>query len=151
MSNNPVDAGENYENKTIRQQAKEEKVDNQSATRVSFRIPVDAIMFYKRMAQHMFEGGIIKEPKFSLLAKASLNLLARRYAAYEEIALANYVQKNLAAARGPGMVTVPHMQREQATQDRQVKKTVTDFIPAKLRRPPPVDMYMPEPEWMQGW
>jgi hypothetical protein len=66
MSNTPEDTRRNYQGKQI------EKEDNQSVTRVSFRIPVDSILFYRRMAPHMFEAGVIKEPRLSLLAKAML-------------------------------------------------------------------------------
>jgi hypothetical protein len=76
----------------------------------------------------MFEAGVIKEPRLSLLAKACLNLLGRRYGAFEEVALA--IQKNLAQARGPGVVSVPHTQLEQAAQGNPVKKlSRTLFLP----------------------
>lgn len=141
MSNTPVDTGQDN---TVEEDTEEqEDIDNHSLTRVSFRIPVDAIMFYKRMAQNFYEGGLIPEPKLALLAKACLNLLARKYAKVEELTMATYVQKRLAEARGPNYVTVPQIQKESG-----VKKTVEDFIPAKLRRAPPIDTSMPEPEWL---
>lgn len=59
----------------------------------------------------MFEGGLMKEPRLPLLAKACLNLLGRRYATYGQVAFATYVQKNFAQAGGPNVVTVPHVQR----------------------------------------
>lgn len=144
MSNNTVDT----ERSTPVEEEEEEEFDNHVATLVSFRIPVDAIMFYKRMAQNFYEGGLIPEPKLALLAKACLNLLARKYAEVEKVTLATYVQKNLAAARGPNYVTVPQVQREAGVKN-PVKKTVDDFIPPKLRRNPPIDYSMPEPEWLQ--
>lgn len=145
MSNSPVDAEQDTG-------VGEEEIEEESSpTLAAFRIPSDSVIFYRRMAQHMYQGGLIKEPKLAALAKACLNLIGRRYAAYEEVALATYVQKNLAQARGPGVVSVQQIQREQAAKGNAPKKTVQDFIPSRLKRPPPVDMNMPEPEWMQGW
>ena len=49
------------------------------------------------MADHFCKEGLIDEPRFSLLAKACLNIVANRYVKFEEIAMANYVQKKLNA------------------------------------------------------
>jgi hypothetical protein len=153
MSGIPVDKEQNNEDKSVEGQQREKKLSHE-ATHVSFRVRSDALMFFKRMTNYFYECHLINEPKLSLLAKACLNILAHRYAKQEEINLANYVQRNLAAARGQGVFTAPQIQREQAAKGdpihTPVKKTVADLIPPRLRRPPPIDNIQ-EPDWMQGW
>jgi hypothetical protein len=86
------------------------------------------------MAHYFFECHLIPEPKLSLLAKACLNIVAHKYAKQEEINLANYIQRNLAQARGLNVVSVQEISREMAAKrEQQVthqKKTVADMIPS---------------------
>jgi hypothetical protein len=116
MSNNPVDTGQ------ASAQLEQEEDDNQSTTRISFRVRVDALTFHKRMAQYFFENHLIAEPKLSLLAKACLNIMAHKYAKQEE--------KNLAQVRGLNVVSVPQISREMAATGHPPKKTVADMIPS---------------------
>jgi hypothetical protein len=151
MSSIPVDGGQNSEDKSGQQR---EKLSHE-ATHVSFRVRSDALMFFKRMTNYFYESHLINEPKLSLLAKACLNIMAHKYAKQEEINLANYVQRNLAQARGHNVVSIPQIGREMATTGHPPNKTVADMIPPKLRRPPPIDPVQ-EPEWVysdywRGW
>jgi hypothetical protein len=95
MSNNPVDTARNLD-ETVKVQEKE---DTRNATLIAFRVKVNQVMFFKRMADHFYKEGLIAAPRFSLLAKACLNIVANRYAKLEEITMANYVQKRLQQAR----------------------------------------------------
>jgi hypothetical protein len=155
MSNNPVDRGLNYQNEKVKGAEEKEKKALRAATLVAFRIRSDSQLFYKRMVGYFFENEVIAKPKLSLLGKACLNIIARRYAAYEEVNLANYVQKQLAAVRGPNAVRDQQLHRE-TTQSGGLgspttrKQTPADLIPPSLRRPPPIDK-VKEPEWLEGW
>ena len=102
MRNSPVDMAGNYEDKQVEGEEQEEE-DTQNATRVSFRIKVDQVTFFKRMADHFYQEGYIAEPRFALLAKACLNIVGNRFVKFEEVAMANYVQKKLNAVRGPNV------------------------------------------------
>ena len=110
MSNGPVDTEQNFEDKPVEG---EEEEDTRNATRISFRVKVSQLMFFKRMADHFYNEGYIAEPKFSLLAKACLNIVGNRYAKLEEITMANYVQKKLQQARGPNVVDYRQIQPPQ--------------------------------------
>jgi hypothetical protein len=145
MSNIPVVTGQ------ASAQLEQEEDDNQSATRISFRVRVDALTFHKRVAQYFFECHLIPEPKLSLLAKACLNIVAHKYAKQEEINLANYVQRkrNLAQARGLNVVSVPQISREMAATGHPPKENSIRHD-SKLRRPPPIGPVQ-EPEWVGNW
>lgn len=141
MSNGPVDTEQNFEDRPV-----EEEGDTQAATLVTFRVKVNQLMFFKRMADHFYEEGYIAEPKFSLLAKACLNIVGNRYAKLEEITMANYVQKKIQQARGPNVVDYRQMQPPQQ-QAQTLKEEASTLIPPELRRPSPVDK-VKEPEWL---
>ena len=154
MSGIPVDKEQNNEDKSVEGQQREKKLSH-DATHVSFRVRSDALIFFKGMTNYFYESRLINEPKLSVLAKACLNIMAHKYAEQEEINLANYVQRNLAQARGPNVGSVPQISREMATTGHPPKKTVADMIPPRLRRPPPIDPVQ-EPEWVhsdywRGW
>jgi len=94
------------------------------------------------MADHFCKEGLIDEPRFSLLAKACLNIVANRYVKFEEIEMANYVQKKLNAARGPNVVQYQQKQK----QAQKLKQEASTLIPPELRRASPVDK-VNEPGW----
>jgi len=52
------------------------------------------------MAHNFYQNNYIKEPKLSLLAKGCLNITGNKFAKVE-IKYADYIQKELAKARGP--------------------------------------------------
>jgi len=97
MSKSPVDTAWNL-NEPVEGQEKE---NTRKATLIAFRVKVNQVLFFKRMADHFCKEGLIAEPRFSLLAKACLNIVANRYVKFEEIAMANYVQNKLNASGGP--------------------------------------------------
>jgi hypothetical protein len=86
----------------------------------------------------------LSEPRFAPLAKACLNIVANRpiHAKFEEIAMANYVQKKLNAVRGPNLVQYQQMQKKA----QKLKQEASTLIPPELRRGSPVDM-VKEPGW----
>src|SRR5437660_9313796 len=141
MSKSPVDKAGNYKDKPVKGEEKE-KGDTQNATRVSLRIKVDQVVFFRRMADHFYNEGYIVEPRFALLAKACLYIVANRYAKFEEVAMANYVQKKLNAVRDPNVVQYQPMQKEAQT----LRQESSGLRPPELRRPAPVDK-VKEPEW----
>jgi hypothetical protein len=144
MSNNPVDTGQSYQTKPP-----VEGDGEPSPKLAAFRIRSDAVEFHKRMAQYFFECHLIPEPRLSLLAKACLNIVAHKYAKQEEINLANYVQRNLAQARGLNVVSVPQVSREMAATGHPPKENSSRHD-SKLRRPPQIGPVQ-EPEWVGNW
>ena len=138
MSNSQVDTTWNLD-KPVEGQEKE---NTRNATLIAFRVKANQIMFFKRMADHFYKEGLIAEPRFSLLAKACLNIVANRYAKLEEITMANYVQKRLQQARGPNIVNYRQMQPQPQT----LKQEASTLIPPELRRASPVDK-VKEPWW----
>jgi hypothetical protein len=63
---------------------KEMKNNNQAATKVSFRIKVEQIMFLRRMIAYFIENDLITEPSLSHLGRACLNIMALKYSRYED-------------------------------------------------------------------
>jgi hypothetical protein len=142
MSNGPVHKEQNFEDKPV--EGKEEE-DTRNATRISFRVKVNQLMFFKRMADHFYQEGYIAEPKFSLLAKACLNIVGNRYAKLEEITTANHMQKRLQQARGPNVVNYQQTRPPQE-QAQTLKQEASSLIRPELRRASPVDK-VKEPWW----
>lgn len=68
------------------------KNNNQAATKVSFRIKVKQIMFFRRMITYFFENDFIPEPTLSHLARACLNIMAQKYSKYEDSTMGNYLK-----------------------------------------------------------
>jgi hypothetical protein len=64
---------------------------NQAATKVSFRIKVKQIVFYKRMTAYFFENNLIPEPSLSHLGRACLNIMAQKYSRYEDSTMGKYL------------------------------------------------------------
>src|SRR5215467_7006892 len=102
MSNNPVDRAINP---PLRDEGKEKK-SLRDSTLVVLRIKKDQVPFFRRMINHFYENNYINEPKLSHLAKACLNIVGNKFAKVEEITYANYVQKQLARARGTNAPSV---------------------------------------------
>src|SRR5438309_4768579 len=142
MSNSPVDTEQDMDDQYDKEQ---EESDNQAATLVTFRLKVNQMQFFKRMADHFYNEGYIAEPKFAQLAKTCLNIVANRYAQYEEVAMAEFIQKRMQQARGPNVVNYQQTRPPQE-QAQKLRRQPADFIPAELRRPSPVDK-VKEPEW----
>jgi len=124
----------------------EEEEDTRNATRISFRVKVNELMFFKRMADHFYQEGYIAEPKSSLLAKACLNIVGNRYAKLEEITMANHIQKRLQQARGLNVVNYQQTRPPQE-QAQTLKQEASSLIPPELRRASPVDK-VKEPWWL---
>ena len=124
----------------------EEEEDTRNATRISFRVKVNELMFFKRMADHFYQERYIAEPKFSLLAKACLNIVGNRYAKLEEITMANHIQKRLQQAMGPNVVNYQQTRPPQE-QAQTLKREASSLIPPELRRASPVDK-VKEPWWI---
>jgi hypothetical protein len=138
MSNNPVDTARNLD-ETVEGQEKE---NTRNATLIAFRVKVNQVLFFRRMADQFYKEGLIAAPRFALLAKACLNIIANRYAKMEEITMANYVQKRLQQVRGSNVVNYRQMQPRSQT----LKQEASTLIPPELRRAPPVDK-VEEPWW----
>ena len=120
----------------------QEKENTKNATLIAFRVKVNQVLFFKRMADHFYKEGLIAEPRFVLLAKACLNIVTNRYAKFEEIAMTNYVQKKLNAVRGPNLMQYQQMQPQPQT----LKQEASTLIPPELRRASSVDK-VKEPGW----
>lgn len=78
------------------------KNNNQAETKVSFRIKVDQLIFYRRMADYFFKYNYIAKPNLSHLARVCLNMVGRRYSEYEDRTIGTYLRKRFDAARGQG-------------------------------------------------
>ena len=79
------------------------KNNNQAETKVSFRIKVDQLLFYKRMADYFFKNNYIAKPSLSHLARMCMNMVGKRYSEYEDSTLGTHLRKRFDAARGQGM------------------------------------------------
>ncbi len=100
MTNEPVDTVTRVEGPDeLQEQQEQEERTGSPYLAVHFRLKPHEIVFFKRMADHFWRQGTIREPTFNAIGKACLNIVANKYAKVEKKNYDEYIARRLQTAR----------------------------------------------------